>query len=176
MTQRKVSLAWLLTILLLTVLAGFSWIDLTLSPASGGQEIQVTGFLVFPIISALLLLQGSALLAAFFTPPLVGRIIAGVLVPIVIWHGVVLLTTIQQGLQDAVAAEITKATGVVGVASQAQLVETALDNNLWYVYAAVLAFNLAALIARALVRSTLPKKKLGALALDDSDDLWENQR
>lgn len=176
MTQRNVSLAWLLTILLLTVLAGFSWVDVTLSPASGGQLIQVTGFLVFPIISALLLLQGSALLAAFFTPPLVGRIIAGVQVPIVIWHAVVLLTTIQQGLQDAVAAEITKATGVVGVASQAQLVDTALDNNLWYVYVAVLAFNLVALVARGLVSHTPVKKKAEVPASDDSDDLWENQR
>ena len=176
MTQRSVSLAWLLTILLLTVLAGFSWVDLTLSPASGGQQIQVTGFLVFPIISALLLLQGSALLAAFFTPPLVGRIISAALVPVVLWHAVVVLSTIQQGLQDAVAAEITKATGVVGIASQAQLVETALDSNLWYVYLGVLVFNIVALVARALVGNVAVKKNVASVVLDESDDLWENQR
>lgn len=176
MNQKSASLIWLLTILVLTVVAGFSWVNLTLSPASGGQQIQVTGYLVFPIISALMLLQGSALLAAFFTPPLVGRVIAAVLVPIVAWHGIVVLTTVQQSLQDAVAVEITGATGVVGFASQAQLVETALDSNLWYVYLAVLALNVLALFARALVRKPAARKPAGDPASEDSDDLWENQR
>lgn len=176
MNAKRVSALWLLTILILTVLAGFSWIDLTLSPASGGQQIQVTGFVVFPIISALLLLQASALLAAFFTPSVVGRLISAVLVPIVTWHAIVVLTTIQPALQDAVAAEITKATGVVGVSSQAQLVELALDNNLWYLYLAVLVLNILALVGRALVNKPKSKTPSTSATLEDSDDLWENQR
>lgn len=176
MNAKRVSALWLLTILILTVLAGFSWIDLTLSPASGGQQIQVTGFVVFPIISALLLLQASALLAAFFTPSVVGRLISAVLVPIVTWHAIVVLTTIQPALQDAVAAEITKATGVVGVSSQAQLVELALDNNLWYLYLAVLVLNILALVGRALVNKPKSKSPSTSATLEDSDDLWENQR
>jgi hypothetical protein len=176
MNARRLSLVWLLTILLLTILAGFSWVDLTLSPASGGQLIEVTGFLVFPVISALLLFQGSALLAAFFTPPLVGRVIAAIQLPIVIWHGVVVFTTIQSALQNAVATEITEATGVVGVASQAQLIETALDNNIWYVYLAVLVLNLAALAARSLISKPGTTKKSTSSIQDDSEDLWETQR
>jgi hypothetical protein len=176
MNTRRLSLVWLLTILLLSILAGFSWVDLTLSPASGGQLIEVTGFLVFPVISALLLFQGSALLAAFFTPPLVGRVIAAIQLPIVIWHGVVVFTTIQSALQNAVATEITEATGVVGVASQAQLIETALDNNIWYVYLAVLVLNLAALAARSLISKPGTTKKSTSAIQDDSEDLWETQR
>jgi hypothetical protein len=176
MSTRRVSIIWLLTILGLTFLAGFSWVDLRLSPAAGGQLLEVTGFLVFPIISALLLLQGSALLAAFFTPPLVGRIIAAVQVPIVVWHGVVVLTTIQSSLQDAVAAEITKATGVVGVTSQAQLLEDALDNNIWYVYLAVLVLNLFALVARSLVAKPGANSSSATPIQEDSEDLWETQR
>lgn len=176
MNAKRVSVLWLLTILILTVLAGFSWIDLTLSPTSGGQQIQVTGFLVFPIISALLLLQASALLAAFFTPSVVGRLISAVLVPIVAWHAIVVLTTIQPALLDAVAAEITKATGVVGVSSQAQLVDLALDNNLWYLYLAVLVLNILALVGRALVNQPKSKSPSTSAPLEDSDDLWENQR
>jgi hypothetical protein len=176
MNSKRASALWLFTILSLTVLSGFSWIDLTLSPASGGQQIQVTGFLVFPVISALLLLQASALLAAFFTPPLVGRLISAVQVPIVIWHAIVVLTTIQQALQDAVAAEITKATGVVGVSSQAQLVEQALDNNLWYVYLAALSVNILALVSRALVNKPSHNSSTTLVSPEDSDELWENQR
>jgi hypothetical protein len=160
----------------LTILAGLSWVDLTLSPASGGQEIEVTGFLTFPIISALLLLQGSALLAAFFTPALVGRIIAGLQIPIVLWHAIDVLSTVESALQDAVAAEITKATGVVGVASQAQLVDTALDNNIWYIYLAVLALNAVALVSRALVGKVVVRKATRDGSGDDSEDLWESQR
>jgi hypothetical protein len=176
MSQRSISVAWLFTILALTILAGLSWVDLTLSPASGGQEIEVTGFLVFPIISALLLLQGSALLAAFFTPALVGRIIAGLQIPIVLWHAFAVLSTVGSALQDAVAAEITKATGVVGVASQAQLVDTALDNNIWYIYLAVLALNAVALVSRALVGKVAVRKATRDGSGDDSEDLWESQR
>lgn len=176
MNHRNVSAVWLATILMITVLAGFSWIDLTLSPASGGQQIVVTGFLVFPIISAMLLLQGAALLAAFFIPPLIGKLVAAAQVPLVGWHAVVVLTTIQQSLQEAVALEITKATGVVGVASQAQLVETALDNNIWYVYLAVLVINIGVLIARSVVKNAPVKKLSAAAPVDDADDLWENQR
>jgi hypothetical protein len=176
MNQRSVSGVWLVTILLLTILAGLSWVDLTLSPASGGQQIDVTGFQVFPVISALLLLQGAALLAALFTPPLVGKFIGAVQVPIVLWHAFVVLTTIQQSLQDAVAAEITKATGVVGVASQAQLVETALDNNVWYIYLAALVLNALALVARAMLGKSKEKIDSGAISQNDADDLWESQR
>lgn len=175
MTARSVSLIWLFTILALTVLAGFSWVDLTLTPASGGQKIELTGFVVFPIISALLLLQGSALLAAFFTPSIVGRIISGIQVPIGVWHAVVIVTTIESSLQDAVAAEITKATGVVGVSSQAQLLETALDNNIWYVYLGVLVVNVLALAARSVVGRTTPRKQAASPSREDSEDLWENQ-
>jgi hypothetical protein len=175
MTARSVSLMWLFTIFALTVLAGFSWVDLTLTPASGGQKIEVTGFLVFPIISALLLLQGSALLAAFFTPSIVGRIISGIQVPIVVWHALVVFTTIQTSLQDAVAAEITKATGVVGASSQAQLLESALDNNIWYWYLAVLAFNVLALAARSVVGKTTPRKQSPSSNQENSEDLWETQ-
>jgi len=175
-SARRASAIWLLTIFGLTFLAGFSWVDIRLSPAAGGQLIEVTGFLVFPIISALLLLQGSALLAAFFTPPLVGRIIAIVQVPIVAWHGLVVFTTIQSSLQDAVAAEIAKATGVVGVTSQAQLLEAALDNNIWYVYLAVLVLNLLALVVRSFVAKPRTKASSATPIQEDSEDLWETQR
>jgi microsomal dipeptidase-like Zn-dependent dipeptidase len=107
---------------------------------------------------------------------LVGRIIAAVQVPIVVWHGVVVLTTIQSSLQDAVAAEISKATGVVGVTSQAQLLEDALDNNIWYVYLAVLVLNLFALVARSLVARPGPKTSSATPIQEDSEDLWETQR
>jgi hypothetical protein len=96
--------------------------------------------------------------------------------PIVIWHGVVVFTTIQSALQNAVATEITEATGVVGVASQAQLIETALDNNIWYVYLAVLVLNLAALAARSLISKPGTTKKSTSSIQDDSEDLWETQR
>lgn len=176
MTRRLISLAWLASILFLTVLAGLSWVDLLLTPASGGQKIEVTGYLVFPIISALMLLQGASLLAAVFTPALIARVISGVQVPVLVWHAVVVLTTVDTSLQEAVSSEITEATGVVGAVSQAQLVELALQNNIWYVYLAVLVLNIAVLVAATLVKVNPAKAKIVVSDQDDSNEIWESQR
>ena len=57
MSSKRITIAWLISILLLVVFAGFSWLDLELTPEAGAQKFVISGYQVFPIISALLLLQ-----------------------------------------------------------------------------------------------------------------------
>jgi len=175
MSQRSFSLAWLATLLLLTLLAGFSWVDLALSPAAGGQLIPITGFMSFPIISALLLLQGASLLAAVFTPIKASKVIATLQIPIVAWHAFTVTTTAQLAFDQAVAAEITKATGVVGSTSQANLIELVSNSNFWFVYPAVLVLNLVALVGFVLAKARPRIAKAEQDQSPDAGELWEGQ-
>lgn len=176
MNRRIISLAWLATILLVAVFAGTSWLNLGLTPEAGEQKLEMTGYLVFPIISALVLLQAAALLATFFTPAPVGRVIAAVLAPVMLVHGVLVVLSLEASFQTAVSAEIAQVTGVAGVASQFQFVSTALDTYLWVGYLAALLLNVAVLAVRALLKLKPADAKAAKESLDSVEDLWESQK
>ena len=155
MNSRRITFAWLVSILLLVVFAGLSWLDLELTPEAGAQKFEIAGYQVFPIISALLLLQGAALLSSVLTPVAVGRAIAGLLVPIMLAHAIFVVAGLQSNLQNAVALQITKITGVEGIASQAQFVEFAGDTYLWVGYLLSIAVNLAVLLTKVISKAQL---------------------
>jgi hypothetical protein len=175
MNQRNVTFAWLGSILLIAIFAGVNWITLVLAPDAGGQSIAITGYLVFPITSALIMIQAAGLLASFFTPNIVGRVLSGALVPFFIWHLINVVTNLESSLQAAIATEITKATGVVGVASQSQLVQSALDSNAWYLYVVAVGLNIAVLILKSTVDLKPAKAPHRADQKEDPGDLWESQ-
>jgi hypothetical protein len=174
--NRKVLMGlWFGSLMLIVLVAGSSWIDVLLSPAAGGQLIQITGLSTFPIIGALALLQGASLLASAFTPALVSKSIVGIQIPVIAWHLVVVSSTAASALQQAISAEITKTTGVVGITSQGQLIEQALNTNLWYAYVAALALNLAVLISMIFAKDRPQKTKSQAAQAPDSGELWDSQ-
>ncbi|MCX6478298.1 MAG: Trp biosynthesis-associated membrane protein, partial [Micrococcales bacterium] len=112
MSSKRVVFIWLASIILLAIFAGLSWLNLELSPEAGGQEFEITGYQVFPVISALLLLQLAAVLASFLTPITVARSISGLLAPIMLAHALFVAIGLQSNLQNAVEAQITEITGV----------------------------------------------------------------
>lgn len=175
MNQRTISFVWLASILILAIFAGTSWLNLSLTPDAGDQTLEITGYIVFPIISALVLLQGAALLATFFTPIAVGRAIAAIVAPIMLAHGIFVLLSLESSFQAAVSAEIAQATGVVGVASQLQFVALAGDTYLWVGYLVALLLNIAVLSAKAVLtlKPAVARKK--EEPLDSAEDLWESQ-
>jgi hypothetical protein len=175
MTRRVLLGSWFGTILLIVSVAGLNWVEVLLLPATGGQAIEVTGFIAFPIIGALALLQGASLLVSMFTPVLVSKLIAAFQIPIIGWHLYAVIAGAAEAMQQAVAAEITKATGVVGVASQSQLIELALDTNLWYVYVGVLALNLSVLVALIFARNNSSHKSSQTTEDSHAGDLWDSQ-
>jgi len=175
MNRKFVIGLWFGSLMLIVLVAGSSWIDVLLSPAAGGQLIQITGLSTFPIIGALALLQGASLLASAFTPALVSKSIVGIQIPVIAWHLVLVASTATSALQQAISTEIAKATGVVGIASQGQLLEQVLDTNLWYVYVGLLALNLAVLISMIFAKDRPQRKKSQAAKAPDSGELWDSQ-
>lgn len=175
MTQRTNALLWLLSIVSLSVFSGLSWLNLTLTPEVGGQFVEISGSLVFPVISALILLQGAGLLAAFFTPAIVSRVIAAVLAVSMTAHLAYVALVLEQQLQSALASQITEITGVVGIASQNQLVAAAENTFMWVAYLVLVGANIAILVLRTLLK-TESKRKPSAIMSEETADLWETQK
>jgi hypothetical protein len=174
--QRNISFAWLASILVLAIFAGTSWLSIKLTQDAGEQDLEITGYLVFPIISALVLLQAAALLATFLTPITVGRVIAALLVPVMLTHGLFVVLSLESSFQNAVSTEIAQITGVVGVGSQLQFVAFAGDTYLWVGYLAALALNVTVLGAKAVLNLKPAVARQTQTPLDSTGDLWESQR
>jgi hypothetical protein len=174
--QRNLLFAWLGSILLLAVFAGLSWMEVMLTAEAGGQSIEVTGYSAFPIISALVLLQGASLLASFFTPIIVGRWIAGLLSPVMLGHAVLLMMSLDESLQSSLAGSLTEITGVAGTASQMQFVASSNSTFLWVGYLVAIGVNVAVLVAKASLNVGPAKQPTKAEVIDDSGDLWESQK
>lgn len=176
MSSRKITFAWLVSVGLMTVFAGMSWIDLQLSPEAGGQEFEISGFQIFPIISALMLLQVASLLATLLTPELVARAISGLLAPIMLAHAFIVLFGLPSNIQNALEVQITETTGVSGYESQAEFVEFAGETYLWVGYLFAVALNLAVLLTKAFSKSGSSKAKASKDELVSEPDLWETQK
>jgi hypothetical protein len=161
---------------LLAIFAGLSWLNLELSPGAGAQKFEISGFQVFPIISALLLLQVAALLASLLTPRMVGRVISGILSPIMLAHGLFVVVGLHTSLQSAIEAQITEITGVAGFASQAEFVAFAGDTYLWVGYLLAISLNLAILLTKSLSKVAHSEARPTKEVLVDEQDLWETQK
>ena len=176
MNSKRITVAWLVSILLLVVFAGLSWLDLELTPEAGAQKFEISGYQVFPIISALLLLQGAALLSSVLTPVAVGRAISVLMVPIMLAHAIFVVVGLQSNLQNAVAVQISEITGVAGIASQAQFVEFSGDTYLWVGYLLSIVVNLAVLLTKAVSKAQMSKSRHNREEIIDELDLWETQK
>lgn len=168
------SIAWLGSLILLMITAGSSWYDLTLSPEAGGVQVQVSGYLVSPIISALLLLQGAALLVSFLVPNTVARVIALVLAGLQAWHLIGLSLELNQAILIAGGAQVSELTGVVGQAQQ-QLIDSSSQTGFALFYLISVGANLSVLVLSSLTASTRRKKKPALEPEDDASTLWESQ-
>lgn len=176
MRSRKITIAWLVSVGLIAVFAGMSWINLELSPEAGAQKFELSGFQVFPIVSALMLLQVAALLTTLLTPELVARAISGLLAPIMLAHGFFVLLGLPSSIQNAVEVQITEITGVSGFASQAEFVEFVGETYLWVGYLLAITLNAAVLLAKALSKSGSSKAKASKEELVSQPDLWDTQK
>jgi hypothetical protein len=176
LSSRKITIAWLLTVGLMAVFAGMSWINLELSPEAGAQKFEISGFQIFPIISALMLLQVASLLATLLTRQIVARAISGLLAPIMLAHGLFVFFGLPSNIQNAIEVQITEITGVSGFASQAEFVEFAGETFLWTGYLLAVTLNFAVLLAKAISKSGSSKAKASKEVPVSELDLWETQK
>lgn len=176
MTRRTVLASWFASIVLLAVFANLSWYNITLTPEAGGQLLQVTGQLVFPIVNALFLLQGSALLACLFFSGLVGRLVSGLVLLVMIWHAVSFILNFEIATVAAKSKLVESTLGVTGESGQSLYIAEAVPTYLWFGYAAIVIVNLGVL-TMAVVSKPATNSSPKDLPIDeDTVDLWDEQR
>lgn len=175
MNSKQVAIFWITSTVMLAIFAGVNWIELAFAPEAGAQEFGISGFQVFPIISALLLLQVAAILVSFLTPEIVGRAIAGLLGLIMLVHGVYVAIGVESGTQAAIGAKVTEITGVAGFAGQEGFVAFSGNTYLWVGYLLAIILNVAVLFVRALSRGPELEPRKPKESFVDEQDLWEAQ-
>lgn len=176
MNQRTALFAWVATVILIVIGAGLVWSSVELVASAGSQLVEITGYLTFPIINALVLLQTAAMLVGFLTPVIVSRFVSAFLVPIMGWHLVIVLSSKQTSLTSAIDLAVSELTGVVGGNSQAGLISTIDDSLGWVLYPIAVGLNIAVLAFKSIVN--LPAKGSGASKSQNTEpeDLWDNQK
>ncbi|MFM1994950.1 MAG: hypothetical protein RLZZ610_467 [Actinomycetota bacterium] len=176
MNQRTVMFAWLASAILLAIFAGTPWSSVVLSPEAGGQLIEVTGYMAFPVASALILLQGSAILASFFTPVQVGKALAGGVAMVMIWHFITVSMTLGPSIGSSIEENIEAATGVSGAIAQQDLVASASESVLWAPYLLAVLINILILATKALMRLQASPSKVQTEPVQVGVDLWDAQK
>ena len=172
--MRSLRLGWLASVIAMMVTAGSSWYDLLLVPDAGSQQVAISGYQVFPIISALLLLQGAAILVSLLTPPTVTRWVAAGLAVLQAWHLIATFFGATASIETAAASKLSELTGVTGQAQQ-QLVEAASSTDAPIFYLIALGVNVVALLLNSLLSPPKPPSRSNPEQSDDSSSLWESQ-
>jgi hypothetical protein len=74
----------------------------------------------------------------------------------------------------ALSAEISEATGILGLIGQNQVLESITSNLMWVGYVLAMALNIIVLITRAMLKQRRGSKS-SSVAFDETTDLWESQ-
>lgn len=172
--RARSNLIWALTLALVAIAGGFSWVNYQLNVEAGAKAISLSGFEVFPTIAPILLLQGAALIVGFLLPSRPKRILAGALAAIMLWHLTELLLRHAALYEFALSSSIASITGVAGDLAQQSLLESFNYSATWIGYLGLGVINILALGLVCLEHP--PVSKRNATPDTHSDDLWEQQR
>jgi hypothetical protein len=175
-TQTNALFGWFATLLLLIVAAGNSFATISLTKQAGGQVFGISGYQVFPVSNALILMQAAALLVGFLIPAVINRVISGFLSLVMTWHFVLVVASFEDSLAKALAFEVTAITGVSGLEGQLALIESINETGMALIYPAAVLLNTLFLVARAIFKFQAGENKPNSNKVDDSVDLWDAQR
>lgn len=158
--------------------ASSNWVEITLIPEAGSQSIWVTGFEVFPVAGALLLLQSFAVVVSLLSKELVGRIVRLALLPIVMWQVISGFIDLSGDLKATIAAKVTDLTGISGESAQGELISQMTSSIVPNLYLLALVINIFALLVTAAIPGAKPPPKPNRSPTDADDvwELWESQR
>jgi hypothetical protein len=174
-TTFQASLGWLACLALLAITAGQSWQSFEVSESAGGGDIHISGFLAFPVIGTLISLQVVTILISFLVKPLITRILAGSVLPILVWNFIdVLLNSLDQ-IQSTVMRVLADQTGVFEEVSTSEFLVSSSDAGFTGAYLFTLALNGMALAYHALVGVRSPAIKSTKNKSQHPEDLWGSQ-
>jgi TRAP-type C4-dicarboxylate transport system permease small subunit len=174
-TKNQATLAWIASLALLAIAAGMNWQSFEVSMSAGGGLIEISGFLAFPIIGTLVLLQVLTLLIGLLVKPLVTRVLAGVMLPLMVWNFSDVLLNSTTRVQETLVGVLAKQTGVIEQIGDSEFLASSsigISSSLFLVALAVNCLLLAFFLLRPAIRNRAKARKGGQ---QQPEDLWSSQ-
>ena len=175
MTRPRAFALWFVTVLLLAVASSQNWGLLEVSEDAGGGVLQVNGFLAFPVLGALIVLQVLASLCGLLVAPKVARYLSVGLIPIMVWNVFDVLQNSATQTQLSLLKLLASKTGVLEAQSSSGLVVSSSTSSGSGFYLLAVALNLLVLV----LISFMPMRSIHSRKLksktDVPEDLWSKQ-
>jgi hypothetical protein len=174
-TKVQASLSWLASLALLAITAGQSWQSFEVSASAGGGVIDVSGLLAFPVIGTLISLQVVIVLVSLLVKPLVTRLLAGALVPLIAWNFIDVLLSTSSQIQSTLMIILAEQTGVLEESAASEFLVSSSGGVFNGLFLVALGLNSTLLVFIALVgnKNSAAKSIKGDSELPE--DLWSSQ-
>lgn len=175
MTKVQASLSWIASLALLAITAGQSWQSFEVSASAGGGVFFVTGFLAFPVIGTIISLQVVIILISFLVKPLVTRILALALLPLMAWCFIDVLVNSPDRIQSTVMGALAERTGVIEEVATSEFLVSSTGGVFSGMFLVTLCLNALLLAFFALVGLKNPGSKSIKNDSQLPEDLWISQ-
>ena len=175
MTKVQAYLSWLLSLALLAIAAGQSWQSFEVSASAGGGVIGVTGFLAFPVIGTLISLQVVIILTSLLVKPIITRVLAASVLPLVAWSFIDVLVNSPDRIQSTVMGALAEQTGVMEELATSEFLVSSSGGALSGLFLVASALNALLLAFFALVALRNPAVKSTKTDSQLPEDLWSSQ-
>jgi hypothetical protein len=175
LTRAQALLIWLVSTSLVCLTAAQSWQSFEVSESAGGEQIQVTGFLAFPVIGTLISLQVVMILVSLLVNPIVTRILAAAALPLIIWSYFEVLLTADIQVRETLISVLADQTGVVQELSTSEFLVSSSVGVFTTLFLISTALNAIVLAFLAMVPIKLQKPKAAKSKREQPEDLWISQ-
>ena len=175
MTKVQAYLSWLFSLALLAITAGQSWQSFEVSASAGGGVIGVTGFLAFPVIGTLISLQVVIILISLLVKPIITRVLAGAVLPLVAWSFIDVLVNSPDRIQSTVMGALAEQTGVMEELATSEFLVSSSGGAFSGLFLVASALNALLLAFFALVALRNPAVKSTKTDSQLPEDLWSSQ-
>jgi hypothetical protein len=174
-TKVQAYLSWLLSLALLAITAGQSWQSFEVSASAGGGVIGVSGFLAFPVIGTLISLQVVIILTSLLVKPIITRMLAGAVLPLVAWSFIDVLLNSPDRIQSNVMGALAEQTGVMEELTTSEFLVSSSGGPFSGLFLVAIALNALLLALFALVALKNPAVKPTRAYSQLPEDLWSSQ-
>jgi hypothetical protein len=175
-TKVQASLTWIASLALLSITAGQSWQSFEVSASAGGGVIDVSGFLAFPVIGTLISLQVVAVLVSVLVKPLVTRVMALAVLPLMAWNFIDVFLNSPNQIQSTVMGVISEQTGVLEEVATSEFLVSSSSGLFSGLFLFALCLNALLLAFIALAAHKNPATKSIRTESQLPEDLWSSQK
>ena len=175
MTKTQALAVWLFSLLVLAVTAGQSWQSFQVSADAGASTIEINGFIAFPVIGTLIVLQLVLLLVSLLVRPIVTRITVAAVTCLMVWNFLEVLSGSSQRTRQSFAGIFADQTGVITSTADSEFLVSSSGGGLPLLYLASVGLNVLILVYISVVPIRPHVRTKQNMEPAPPEDLWSKQ-